>query len=105
MIKKIRFNDPNKLSARHILLNGSSIDIAYRGEYPEYYLYQIGWSHSTDWSEISIYKDFDIDTEATWVVFENKKKGISKQLFWKIVDLKDRDKLLTKMIGLQKKLK
>ena len=101
MSKKIRFDTPDKLSARHILLDGSSIEIAYRGENTEYYLYHIAWSHSTDYNEIMIYKDYT-NRRGILISFEDRKKKSNTNQIIPIPHLKDRDKLLSKMIEFQK---
>lgn len=99
--KKIRFNDPDKLTARHILLDGSSIEIAYRGETPEYYLYHIADSHVSDYNEIMIYKDYT-NRRGVLISFEDRKKKTNTNKIITIPNLKDRDKLLSKMIEFHK---
>lgn len=99
--KKIRFNDPDKLTARHILLDGSSIEIAYRGETPEYYLYHIADSHVSDYNEITIYKDY-ANRRGVLISFEDRKKKTNTNKIITIPNLKDRDKLLSKMIEFHK---
>ena len=101
MRKKIRLDEPNKLTARHILLDGSSIEIAYRGENTEYYLYHIAWSHSTDYNEIMIYKDYT-NRRGVLISFEDRKKKSNTNQIIPIPHLKDRDKLLSKMISFHK---
>ena len=101
MSKKIRFDTPDKLSARHILLDGSSIEIAYRGENTEYYLYHIAWSHSTDYNEIMIYKDYT-NRRGILISFEDRKKKSNTNQIIPIPHLKDRDKILSKMISFHK---
>ena len=101
MRKKIRLDDPDKLTARHILLDGSSVEIAYRGENTEYYLYHIAWSHSTDYNEIMIYKDYT-NRRGVLISFEDRKKKSNTNQIIPIPHLKDRDKLLSKMISFQK---
>jgi hypothetical protein len=73
MTKKIRLDDPDKLTARHILLDGSSVEIAYRGENTEYYLYHIADSHVSDYNEIMIHKDFTIG-RGFLISIEDRKK-------------------------------
>jgi hypothetical protein len=101
MTKKIRFDDPNKLTARHILLDGSSIEIAYRGESPEYYLYHIADSHVSDYNEIMIYKDYT-NRRGVLISFEDRKNKTNTNRIITIPHLKDRDKLLSKMISFHK---
>ena len=101
MSKKIRFDDPNKLTARHILLDGSSIEIAYRGESPEYYLYHIADSHVSDYNEIMIYKDYT-NRRGVLISFEDRKNKTNTNRIITIPHLKDRDKLLSKMISFHK---
>ncbi len=97
MSKKIRFDNPDKLSARHILLDGSSVEIAYMGENTKYYLYHIAWSHSTDYNEIMIHKDYT-NRRGVLISFEDRKKKSNTNQIIPIPHLKDRDKLLSKMI-------
>ena len=101
MSRKIRFDNPNKLTARHILLDGNSIEIVYRGENPEYYLYHIAWTHSTHYNEIMIYKDYT-NRRGVLISFENRKKKTNTNKIITIPHLKDRDKLLSKMIEFHK---
>ena len=99
--RKIRFDTPDKLSARHILLDGSSVEIAYRGENREYYLYHIAWSHVSDYNEIMIHKYYN-NRRGVLISFEDRKQKSNINQIWTISVLKDRDKLLSKMISLQK---
>ena len=101
MSRKIRFDNPDKLSARHILLDGSSVEIAYRGENPEYYLYHIADSHVSDYNEIMIYKDYT-NRRGVLISFENRKKKTNTNQIITIPHLKDRDKILSKMISFHK---
>ena len=101
MSRKIRFDNPNKLTARHILLDGNSIEIMYRGENPEYYLYHIAWTHSTHYNEIMIYKDYT-NRRGVLISFEDRKKKTNTNKIITIPNLKDRDKLLSKMIEFHK---
>ena len=101
MRKKIRLDDPNKLTARHILMDGRSVEIAYRGENTEYYLYHIAWSHSTDYNEIMIYKDYT-NRRGVLISFEDRKKKSNTNQIITIPHLKDRDKILSKMITFHK---
>ena len=101
MSRKIRFDNPNKLTARHILLDGNSIEIVYRGENPEYYLYHIAWTHSTHYNEIMIYKDYT-NRRGVLISFEDRKKKTNTNKIITIPNLKDRDKLLSKMIKFHK---
>ena len=101
MSRKIRFDNPNKLTARHILLDGNSIEIVYRGENPEYYLYHIAWTHSTHYNEIMIYKDYT-NRRGVLISFEDRKKKTNTNKIITIPNLKDRDKLLSKMIEFHK---
>jgi hypothetical protein len=101
MSKKIRFDDPDKLTARHILLDGSSVEIAYRGESPEYYLYHIADSHVSDYNEIMIYKDYT-NRRGVLISFEDRKNKTNTNRIITIPHLKDRDKLLSKMISFHK---
>jgi hypothetical protein len=101
MRKKIRLDDPNKLTARHMLLDGRSVEIAYRGESCDYYLYHIAWSHISDYNEIMIHKDYT-NRRGVLISFEDRKnKRITNKVIT-IPDLKDRDKILSKMIGFHK---
>ena len=101
MSRKIRFDNPDKLSARHILLDGSSVEIAYRGESRDYYLYHIADSHVSDYNEIMIHKDYT-NRRGVLISFANRKnKTITNQIIT-IPNLKDRDKLLSKMIEFHK---
>ena len=101
MTKKIRLDDPNKLTARHILMDGRSVEIAYRGENTEYYLYHIAWSHSTDYNEIMIYKDYT-NRRGVLISFEDRKKKSNTNQIITIPHLKDRDRILSKMITFHK---
>jgi hypothetical protein len=101
MSKKIRFDYPDKLTARHILLDGSSVEIAYRGESPEYYLYHIADSHVSDYNEIMIYKDYT-NRRGVLISFEDRKNKTNTNRIITIPHLKDRDKLLSKMISFHK---
>ena len=101
MEKKIRFDNPDKLSARHILMDGRSVEIAYRGENTEYYLYHIAWSHSTDYNEIMIYKDYT-NRRGVLISFEDRKKKSNTNQIITIPHLKDRDRILSKMITFHK---
>jgi len=101
MSRKIRFENPDKLSARHILLDGSSVEIVYRGENTEYYLYHIAWSHSTHYNEIMIYKDYT-NRRGVLISFEDRKKKSNTNRIIPIPHLKNRDKLLSKMISFHK---
>ena len=101
MRKKIRLDDPDKLTARHILLDGSSVEIAYRGESRDYYLYHIAWSHVSDYNEIMIHKDYT-NRRGVLISFENRKNKMITNKIITISDLKDRDKILSKMITFHK---
>lgn len=101
MSRKIRFDNPDKLSARHILLDGSSVEIAYMGENSEYYLYHIAWSRVSDYNEIMIYKDYT-NRRGVLISFEDRKKKTNTNRIITIPNLKDRDKLLSKMIEFHK---
>jgi hypothetical protein len=101
MRKKIRFDYPDKLTARHILLDGSSVEIAYRGESPEYYLYHIADSHVSDYNEIMIYKDYT-NRRGVLISFEDRKNKTNINRIITIPHLKDRNKLLSKMISFHK---
>ena len=101
MSRKIRLDDPDKLTARHILLDGSSVEIVYRGESSDYYLYHIADSHVSDYNEIMIHKDYT-NRRGVLISFEDRKKKSNTNQIITIPNLKDRDKLLSKMITFQK---
>ena len=101
MRKRIRLDEPDKLTARHILLDGSSVEIAYRGESRDYYLYHIAWSHVSDYNEIMIHKDYT-NRRGVLISFENRKNKMITNKIITISDLKDRDKILSKMITFHK---
>jgi hypothetical protein len=101
MNKKIRLDDPNKLTARHILLDGSSVEIAYRGESRDYYLYHIADSHVSDYNEIMIHKDYT-NRRGVLISFEDRKNKMITNKIITIPHIKDRDKLLSKMIAFHK---
>jgi hypothetical protein len=101
MRKKLRISDPNKLTARHILLDGSSVEIAYRGESRDYYLYHIAWSHVSDYNEIMIHKDYT-NRRGVLISFEDRKNKMITNKIITIPHLKDRDKILSKMIAFHK---